>query len=113
MGGETVCTITHDHPNVINMVTTLVMAQSSCFYLSVTLKHTQIHSLPTLRGGLSRSLVSIDSMASLAPRNSKPDEGSNKKVLKLATPSNFFGARTVESKGEKTALRSLHFHKTS
>lgn len=59
------------------------------------------YSVPTFRGGLSRSLVSTHNKASLAPRNSIPDERSRRKVLKLAASPNFSGARTVEQKKQE------------
>lgn len=89
------------------------MTQYSYSFLSLCHWNTHKYGLPTLRGGLSSWLVSMDNMASLAPRNSTPDERSSKKVLKLDTPSNFSGSRTVGRRGEERAVRSLHVQKTT
>jgi len=63
------------------------------------------HNLLTPSGGLSRLLVSTDSMASLAPRNSMPDERSSRKVLKLVTPPNPSGSRTSVERRKKRGVR--------
>lgn len=57
-------------------------------------------------------LVSTASIASLAPRNSTPDVGSNRKVLKLATPLNLSGPRmaSVNRKEEREKVRFFRIY---
>lgn len=52
---------------------------------------------PTICGFWLSLLVSTDSMASLAPRYSMPEDWFKRKVLKLAVPLNTSGPRTFRS----------------
>lgn len=66
------------------------------------------NSSPTFCGCWLMLLVSTDSMASLAPRYSKPEERSRRKVLKLVARLNTSGPRTLEPAHRDRGGRCQH-----
>lgn len=78
-------------------------------FLFVSLHFNQSHNLPTFCGAWPSSLASTASMASLAPRNSMPVEGSSRKVLKLPTPLNSAGPRIFWSAEQREKRGEVRF----